>query len=161
LRYLFGYSSKEIKKKELIILLQANVIPTVAERMNLRLGQRNYLEEKRLQFKRRLQRLKSQKRASAGNSHYKKSTYTNPRFYYGVELGPFNDQNEAQKLSKNYKAKGYKVGMLQKNHPSLNLTQYSVVIGAYENQQEAQRLANYFRSQAGIDSKVVKFKNSN
>jgi len=90
-----------------------------------------------------------------------KTTNSEPLFYYGVELGPFDTQNEAQKLSKNYKAKGYKVGMLQRNHPSLNITQYSLVIGAYENFEEAQRLANDFGSEEGIDSKVVKFKNSN
>ncbi|MFQ5864307.1 MAG: type II secretion system protein GspD [bacterium] len=59
LRYLFGFSSKSVKKKELIILLQARVVPTIAERLSMRLGQRNYLEQKRLEFRRRLQKLKN------------------------------------------------------------------------------------------------------
>ncbi|MFQ6114024.1 MAG: type II secretion system protein GspD, partial [bacterium] len=59
LRYIFGFSSKSVKKKELIILLQARVVPTIAERISMRLGQRNYLEQKRLEFRRRLQKLKN------------------------------------------------------------------------------------------------------
>jgi type IV pilus assembly protein PilQ len=58
LRYLFGFSSKSVKKKELIILLRAIVVPSIAERLSMRLGQRNYLEEKRLEFRRRLRQLK-------------------------------------------------------------------------------------------------------
>ncbi|MFQ5822668.1 MAG: type II secretion system protein GspD [bacterium] len=59
LRYIFGFSSKSVKKKELIILLQANVMPTIAERLSMRLGKRNYIEQKRLEFRRRLQKLKN------------------------------------------------------------------------------------------------------
>ncbi|MFQ5771794.1 MAG: hypothetical protein ACE5HX_14765, partial [bacterium] len=59
LRYLFGFNSKEVKKKELVIILQASVMPTIAERLSMRLGQRNYIEQKRLEFKRRLRQLKT------------------------------------------------------------------------------------------------------
>ncbi|RMF61984.1 MAG: hypothetical protein D6743_12765, partial [Calditrichaeota bacterium] len=59
LRYLFGFESKSVKKKELIIILQASVLPTVGERIGKRLGRRNFIEEKRLEFKRRMQQLKT------------------------------------------------------------------------------------------------------
>ncbi|MFQ5601901.1 MAG: type II secretion system protein GspD [bacterium] len=70
LRYLFGYTSKEVKKKELIIILQATVLPTVEERLSMRLGQKNYIEQKRLEFKRRLQKLKSSK--SSNGAYYRR-----------------------------------------------------------------------------------------
>ena len=64
LRYVFGYTAKTVKKKELIIILQAAVVPTIAERVAMRLGQKNYIEQKRLEFKRKLRQLKT---ASATN----------------------------------------------------------------------------------------------
>jgi len=59
LRYLFGYNSKEFKKKELIIILQASIMPTISERLVMRLGQKNFIEQKRLDFKRRIRQLKT------------------------------------------------------------------------------------------------------
>ncbi|MFQ5640720.1 MAG: type II secretion system protein GspD [bacterium] len=59
LRYLFGFSSQEIKKKELVIILQATVLPTIAERIGTRHVRRNFIEQKRLEFKRKLRQLRT------------------------------------------------------------------------------------------------------
>lgn len=59
LRYLFGYSSKQVTKKELIILLRATIIPTIAARLASKARRRNVLQEKLLEWKRRLRDLKS------------------------------------------------------------------------------------------------------
>jgi type IV pilus assembly protein PilQ len=59
LRYLFGYNFKQTKKKELIIILQASVVPTIAERVAMRQGQKNLIEQKRLEFMRKLRQLKT------------------------------------------------------------------------------------------------------
>jgi type IV pilus assembly protein PilQ len=59
LRYLFGYNSKEFKKKELIIILQASIMPTISERIGTRLMQKNFIEQKRQDFKRRMRQLKT------------------------------------------------------------------------------------------------------
>ncbi|MCG8605356.1 type II and III secretion system protein [bacterium] len=64
LRYLFGFTSKEIQKKELIIILQARVLPTIHDRMTMRLGEKDLLEQRRLEFKRLLRRLKNKKGAN-------------------------------------------------------------------------------------------------
>jgi type IV pilus assembly protein PilQ len=59
LRYLFGYNSVQFNKKELVIILQASVVPTIAERVAMRLGQKNLIEQKRLEFRRKLRQLKT------------------------------------------------------------------------------------------------------
>ncbi len=69
LRYLFGYSSKQFKKKELIIILQATVLPTIAERISMRLTQKNYIDQKRLEFKRKLRQLKTLN--NTNNNYYR------------------------------------------------------------------------------------------
>ncbi len=71
LRYLFGFNSKIMKKKELIIILQASVVPTIAERVAMRLGQKNLIEQKRLEFKRKMRQLKT---AGATNGRAPSST---------------------------------------------------------------------------------------
>ncbi len=68
LRYLFGYESREVKKKELIIILQARVVPTIAERLTMRSLRRNHLEQMRQEFKRKLQQLKRKSSATNGRS---------------------------------------------------------------------------------------------
>lgn len=68
LRYLFGFNSKQFKKKELIIILQATVVPTIAERVAMRLGQKNLIEQKRLDFKRKLRQLKTTSSATNGRA---------------------------------------------------------------------------------------------
>ena len=60
LRYLFGFNSKTVKKKELIIVLQANIMPTVAERIAARSANRRvYIDEKRQEFQRKMKQLKT------------------------------------------------------------------------------------------------------
>jgi len=65
LRYLFGYTRKEVIKKELIILLRAKIVPTIAERMAKRNIQQDFLQQKRREFDRRLRQLKNKKSTSA------------------------------------------------------------------------------------------------
>ena len=64
LRYLFGYTKKELIKKELIILLRAKIVPTIAERMAKRNIQQDFLQQKRREFDRRLRQLKNKKSTS-------------------------------------------------------------------------------------------------
>lgn len=64
LRYLFGYTKKEVIKKELIILLRAKIVPTIAERMAKRNIQQDFLQQKRREFDRRLRQLKNKKSTS-------------------------------------------------------------------------------------------------
>jgi len=60
LKYLFGFESKKLVKKELVIVLQASVVPTIKERIAMRLGQRKAsVERKRLEFLRRIRQLKA------------------------------------------------------------------------------------------------------
>jgi type IV pilus assembly protein PilQ len=45
LRYLFGYDSKQIIKRELIILLKAEILPTLEERASKQTGPKNLIRE--------------------------------------------------------------------------------------------------------------------
>jgi len=66
LRYLFGYESKNYIKKELLILLKAELLPTLTERAKQRLYQiknRELLRESRKKFLERLNSLKKQSKA--------------------------------------------------------------------------------------------------
>ncbi len=69
LRYLFGFTKKEVLKKELIIILTARIVPTIAERMNRRNIERDFLQRKRLEFNRRMRELKNKKSTSANGSY--------------------------------------------------------------------------------------------
>ncbi|MCH8871521.1 type II and III secretion system protein, partial [candidate division KSB1 bacterium] len=69
LRYLFGYTRKEVIKKELVILLRAKIVPTIAERMAKRNIQQDFLQQKRREFDRRLRQLKK-KNSSSTNVSY-------------------------------------------------------------------------------------------
>ena len=57
LRYLFGFNSKAVKKKELVIILQARILPTVQERYALRRNNINYVDQKRREFQSKVRRL--------------------------------------------------------------------------------------------------------
>ena len=66
LRYLFGFESKNYIKKELLILLKAELLPTLTERAKQRLYQiknRELLRESRKKFLERLNSLKKQSKA--------------------------------------------------------------------------------------------------
>ena len=69
LRYLFGYTKKEVIKKELIILLRAKIVPTIAERMAKRNIQQDFLQQKRREFDRRLRQLKKKNSSSTNGSY--------------------------------------------------------------------------------------------
>ena len=69
LRYLFGYTKKEVIKKELVILLRAKIVPTIAERMAKRNIQQDLLQQKRREFDRRLRQLKNKKSTSTNGSY--------------------------------------------------------------------------------------------
>jgi len=60
LRYVFGYNSTDIQKKELIIVLQANIVPSIAERIAARnVNYKASLDKRRQAFLRKIQQLKS------------------------------------------------------------------------------------------------------
>jgi len=62
LRYLFGYESRKVAKKELVIVLEATVVPTIQERIARRLaGKKVSLEERRQEFERKLKQLKARR----------------------------------------------------------------------------------------------------
>ncbi len=63
LRYLFGFDTKTISKKELIILLKAEILPTLAERLKSRtegLLERATLKEQREKFLKAIEEYKKQ-----------------------------------------------------------------------------------------------------
>jgi type IV pilus assembly protein PilQ len=63
LRYLFGFDTKTISKKELIILLKAEILPTLAERLKEkveRVSERPTLKEGREEFLKALENYKKQ-----------------------------------------------------------------------------------------------------
>ncbi len=62
LRYLFGYNSTSVTKKELVIILQATIIPTIAERLTMRTGPVNLIEKRRREFKSKVQQLSTKPR---------------------------------------------------------------------------------------------------
>ena len=72
LRYLFGYTRKEVIKKELIILLRAKIVPTIAERMAKRNIQQDFLQQKRREFDRRLRQLKNKKNTSTNGLYQRR-----------------------------------------------------------------------------------------
>lgn len=60
LRYLFGYNQQQVTKKELIIVLQASVVPTIAQRIAARAANKRIrIDEKRQEFLRRMRQLKT------------------------------------------------------------------------------------------------------
>lgn len=60
LRYLFGTNQTSVQKKELVIILQANILPTVAERIAARATNRKvYIDQKRQEFLRKMRQLKA------------------------------------------------------------------------------------------------------
>ncbi|MCS7229493.1 MAG: type II and III secretion system protein [Candidatus Kryptonium sp.] len=63
LRYLFGFDVKTVAKKELIILLKAEILPTLAERLrerSLKVGERPMLKQSREELLKALENYKKQ-----------------------------------------------------------------------------------------------------
>ena len=61
LRYLFGYNSQMITKKELIILIKAEIVPNLMNRLKSKIMERNYLQERKNEFEQRLRNFKKNK----------------------------------------------------------------------------------------------------
>ncbi|UCE07000.1 MAG: type II and III secretion system protein [bacterium] len=60
LRYLFGYSSQQITKKELIILIKAEIVPTIIDRLKHRILKKNYLQERKNKFEKRFKEMREE-----------------------------------------------------------------------------------------------------
>jgi type IV pilus assembly protein PilQ len=50
LRYLFGFNSQQIMKKELIILIKAEIVPNLVSRLKSKILEKNYLDERKREF---------------------------------------------------------------------------------------------------------------
>jgi general secretion pathway protein D len=58
LRYLFGYNYQMTTKKELIILIKAEIVPNLLTRLKSKILERNYLQERKKEFEQRVRELK-------------------------------------------------------------------------------------------------------
>lgn len=58
LKYLFGYNSQQITKKELIILIKAEIVPNLINRLKSKINGRNYLQERKKEFEQQLKQFK-------------------------------------------------------------------------------------------------------
>ncbi len=60
LRYLFGFNSTSVTKRELVIVLQANILPSISDRIAARSANRRiYIDKKRQEFLRKMRQLKT------------------------------------------------------------------------------------------------------
>ncbi len=58
LRYLFGYNSQQVNKKELIILIKAEIVPNLIQRLKSKILERNYFQEMKKDFEDRVKKMK-------------------------------------------------------------------------------------------------------
>jgi len=58
LRYLFGFNSQQIMKKELIILIKAEIVPNLVNRMKSKILEKNYLDERKREFDQKVKNFK-------------------------------------------------------------------------------------------------------
>ncbi|MBN1350197.1 type II and III secretion system protein [candidate division KSB1 bacterium] len=58
LRFVFGYNSQQITKKELIILIKARIVPSLVSRLKTKITRQNYLLKSRKEFKQQMDELK-------------------------------------------------------------------------------------------------------
>lgn len=58
LRYLFGFNSQQIMKKELIILIKAEIVPNLVNRLKSKILERNYLLERKREFDQKVKSLR-------------------------------------------------------------------------------------------------------
>ena len=61
LRYLFGFNSQQIMKKELIILIKAEIVPNLVSRLKSKILERNYLLERKREFDQKVRSLRKNK----------------------------------------------------------------------------------------------------
>ncbi|HEX9972722.1 MAG TPA: type II and III secretion system protein [bacterium] len=59
LRYLFGYNSQLVTKKELIILIKAEIVPNLVSRLKSKILEKNYLEERKREFDQKVKSFKN------------------------------------------------------------------------------------------------------
>ena len=59
LRYIFGYSSHQVTKKELVILIEAQIVPSIISRLRAKITKKNYLKTRRKEFNKRLGEFKN------------------------------------------------------------------------------------------------------
>lgn len=59
LRYLFGFNSQQITKKELIILIKAEIVPNLVNRLKSKILERNYLDERKREFDQKMKNFKN------------------------------------------------------------------------------------------------------
>lgn len=57
LRFLFGYNSQQITKKELVILIKAEIVPSTVARLKSKIIKHNYFKEKKKEFEKRLKQM--------------------------------------------------------------------------------------------------------
>jgi len=61
LKYLFGYNSQRITKKELIILIKAEIVPNIVSRLKSKILEKNYLLERKQEFDQKVRSLRNNK----------------------------------------------------------------------------------------------------
>jgi type IV pilus assembly protein PilQ len=57
LKYLFGFNSHQVTKKELIILIKAEIVPSVLARLKSKILERDYFKERKKEFKKKYETL--------------------------------------------------------------------------------------------------------
>ncbi|UCE06239.1 MAG: type II and III secretion system protein [bacterium] len=58
LRYIFGYNYKQMVKKELIILIKAEIVPNLLSRLKSKVVEKNILKERKKEFEQRVREFK-------------------------------------------------------------------------------------------------------
>ncbi len=57
LRYLFGFNSQQVTRKELVILIKAEIVPSLVNRLKSKVRTNNYLQEQQREFEKRSREL--------------------------------------------------------------------------------------------------------
>lgn len=66
LKYLFGYNSEQVTKKELIILIKAEIVPSVVTRLKSKILQKNYFKERKEEFNKKYKAFNETNKAPRG-----------------------------------------------------------------------------------------------
>jgi len=61
LRYLFGHNSQQVVKKELIILIKAEIVPNLLSRLKSKILERDYLKERKREFEKTVRSMRTKK----------------------------------------------------------------------------------------------------
>lgn len=68
MRYLFGYESRSVKKRELVVLIEANIVPSLISRRNDDSSIRSYLYKEKLKLMRSKARVTDENSANNGTT---------------------------------------------------------------------------------------------